>query len=41
MKNSWGAGWGESGYMRLEIEAGKGICGIQMNTLYPTAGENA
>ena len=40
MKNSWGTGWGEEGYMRLAIQEGDGVCGIQMNTLYPTAGEN-
>ena len=36
MKNSWGTGWGEEGYMRLEmVEGGKGICGIQVEPLYP------
>jgi len=37
MKNSWGTVWGEAGYMRLAIVNGQGICGIQMNPLYPTA----
>ena len=36
MRNSWGTTWGESGYMRLQIVAGNGICGIQMEPLYPT-----
>jgi len=35
MRNSWGATWGESGYMRLEIVSGAGLCGIQMQPLYP------
>jgi len=36
MRNSWGASWGESGYMRLEINDGVGLCGIQMQPNYPT-----
>lgn len=28
VRNSWGRSWGESGYMRMAIESGKGICGI-------------
>ena len=30
MRNSWGKTWGESGYMRLQIVTGNGICGIQI-----------
>ena len=36
MRNSWGATWGESGYMRVKIVDGAGICGIQTITTYPT-----
>lgn len=35
MRNSWGKYWGESGYMRVEITTGKGVCGIQQEPLYP------
>ncbi len=31
MRNSWGTSWGESGYMRIQIVNGKGICGINMH----------
>ena len=34
MRNSWGAGWGDSGYMRIEIVDGAVICGIQTRPLY-------
>jgi len=37
MRNSWGATWGESGYMRLEIVDGVGLCGIQMQPNFPVA----
>ena len=35
MKNSWATSWGEDGYMRLQIIPGDGLCGIQMEPLYP------
>ncbi|XP_074582200.1 senescence-specific cysteine protease SAG39-like [Curcuma longa] len=39
VKNSWGAGWGEQGYIRMErdVDAKEGLCGIAMRASYPTA----
>jgi C1A family cysteine protease len=28
VRNSWGANWGELGYIRLGIQEGAGVCGI-------------
>ena len=36
IRNSWGTGWGDGGYMRMGIEGGDGICGINvLPPLYP------
>nr|XP_043629331.1 senescence-specific cysteine protease SAG39-like [Erigeron canadensis] len=39
VKNSWGTGWGEDGYIRMlrDIEPVEGMCGIAMMASYPTA----
>ncbi|KAI6703624.1 hypothetical protein NL676_012760 [Syzygium grande] len=39
LKNSWGTGWGESGYMRIQrdVSSRTGLCGLAMDASYPTA----
>ena len=36
VRNSWGASWGEKGYIRIAAVEGKGICGIQQVSLWPS-----
>jgi len=38
VRNSWGANWGQGGYINIAIVEGysKGICGIQQQSFWPT-----
>jgi len=36
VQNSWGTSWGDNGYIKLGIEEGRGVCGIQQFAVYPT-----
>lgn len=35
VRNSWGPSWGLQGYINIAIVDGAGICGIQMEPVYP------
>ena len=37
VRNSWGTSWGDQGYIKIAAVDGKGICGIQEQSLYPLA----
>merc|ERR1719246_57729 len=32
IKNSWSAGWGDAGYIKVEM--GKNVCGVEDNVMY-------
>ena len=36
IRNSWGTGWGEQGYIRIATADGLGVCGINQYVYYPT-----
>jgi len=35
VKNSWASTWGDKGYIKLGMVEGDGICGVQMDPLFP------
>jgi KDEL-tailed cysteine endopeptidase len=35
IRNSWGASWGDHGYIKLAKAAGEGTCGVNMDASYP------
>lgn len=35
VRNSWGSGWGEAGYVNIGMASGNGICGINMDPAQP------
>jgi len=40
VRNSWGASWGDHGYVKIAVSSGAGTCGINMQPNYPTGTTN-
>jgi C1A family cysteine protease len=36
VRNSWGPTWGDQGYVKIGVAKGFGICGINMDPVYPS-----
>jgi len=36
VRNSWGTGWGQAGYIYIGMSTGAGICGINKDVRYPS-----
>jgi len=36
VKNSWGPEWGDQGYIRIGVQDGPGVCGINMQASRPS-----
>ena len=36
VRNDWNTTWGEAGYMRMKMQDGNGICGVNMAPTYAT-----
>ena len=30
VRSSWGASWGDKGYVKIGVQAGEGVCGVQV-----------
>lgn len=30
LRNSWGSNWGNNGYMKLAMQGGAGVCGVNL-----------
>ena len=35
VRNSWGSGWGDNGFINIATSTGKGVCGINQYVYYP------